>query len=168
MGHKLFKSTPETLPVPFIQSDAFTLPVQPTPTTPPASLPPSLNTLVGTSLTPLTGYVSALHVSSVFHLFPEAQQRALALRIAPLLSPVRGSLIFGAHAGLSVKGTKARKNSHGIQMFCNSPESWRELWEGVFGAGTVKVEAVIREYVRWDLGEKEVREEVLVWSVTRL
>lgn len=170
MGHKLFKSTPETFPVPFIQADAFSdasLAPSPLPTrTPSAPLPP-LTTL--TALTPLVGRLSAIHASAFFHLFPEDQQLELARRIAPLLSPERGSLIFGAHGGLPEKGVRARKNSHGIHMFCHSPASWAQLWESeVFAEGQVKVDAFLRENVRKDTDGVEVRHHVLVWSVTRL
>ena len=61
-------------------------------------------------------------------------------------------------------------NSHGRQMFCHSPQSWRELWEGVFPPGAVRVDADVRELAREDL--RPVKEGakfwVLTWCVTRL
>lgn len=51
-------------------------------------------------------------------------------------------------------------------MVCHSPESWRELWDGqIFEKGTVRVDAVVRESERKDLGRKLY---MMDWSVTRL
>ena len=130
--------------------------------------------LVGlTSLNPLRGRVSAIHASAFFHLFEEEQQLHLARALAGLLSPEPGSLILGAHGGRPVKGLRVemfRPNSHGVTMFCHSPESWVEMWETVFGKGTVKVEASLTEVERKDLIHltEETRFYLLVWSVTRL
>lgn len=63
-------------------------------------------------------------------------------------------------------------------MFCHSPESWRELWEDVFGRDEegkvrVKVEARLEEVVR-DEYKREVEEMrdlrfyFMEWCVTRL
>lgn len=123
------------------------------------------------SLNPLRGRVSAIHASSFFHLFGEAEQLHLARALAGLLSPVPGSLILGSHAGRAEKGFRTeipRLNSRGRTMFCHSAESWAEMWEmEVFGKGTVKVEAVLEESEREDLGAG-VRLHHLLWSVTRL
>ncbi|EKM58318.1 uncharacterized protein PHACADRAFT_117170 [Phanerochaete carnosa HHB-10118-sp] len=171
MGHRLFKTTPETFPVPFIPADAFDdryLAPSPIPTEPPTEPLSPLNELE--ALTPLVGRLSAIHTSAFFHLFPEEKQLELARRIAPLLSPEPGSIIFGAHGGLPQKGLRERKNSHGIHMFCHDPQSWKELWETqVFRPGQVKVETHLVERVRNDPAVKEVVKNYhLVWSVTRL
>ncbi|KAJ3526532.1 hypothetical protein NM688_g8250 [Phlebia brevispora] len=168
-GHKLFKTTPETFPVPFIPGDAFNpdfLLPSPIPTVKPTDPLPPLNSL--TSLTPLVGRLSAIHTSSFFHLFPEEKQLELAKLLAPLLSPEPGSVIFGGHGGLPQKGLRERKNSHGIHMFCHSPASWKELWETqVFNPGQVRVDAFVKENIRQDV-HGEVRGYQLIWSVTRL
>lgn len=170
LGHKLFKSTLETFPVPFIQADAFdpvSLAPSPIPTTVPTELLPPLSTL--TSLTPLIGRLSAIHTSAFFHLFSEEKQLELAKRIAPLLSPEPGSVIFGAHGGLPEKGLRDRKNSHGIYMFCHSPETWKELWEKeIFSEGQVRVDTHLVEHARRDPEIGDMKGYYLVWSVTRL
>ena len=171
MGHKLFMTTPETFPVPFIQADAFNpacLAPSPIPTTVPTEPLPPLSELK--SLTPLIGRLSAIHTSAFFHLFDEAKQLELARRVGALLSPEPGSIIFGAHGGLPQKGIRDRKNSHGIYMFCHSPESWKELWETqVFQPGQVKVDALLIEHPRNDiLAGQIVSSYHLVWTVTRL
>ena len=165
MGHKLFNTTPETFPVPFIQADAFDdkyLVMSPIPNSPPTDPLPPLNELK--SLTPLIGRLSAIHTSSFFHLFSEEKQFELAQKIAGLLSPAPGSTIFGMHAGLAEKGFSKEGNRRtGGPLFCHSPDSWKELWDGViFKQGTVKVEATLRNAVdvfeigRWkEAAEKE-------------
>ncbi|KAI0662436.1 hypothetical protein C8Q70DRAFT_1088892 [Cubamyces menziesii] len=176
LGHKLFNTTPETFPVPFVPGDAFDpahlAPVPPF-YSPPDTPRPELKTL--TSLNPLRGHVSVIHTSAFFHLFVEEQQFKLAQAVAGLLSPEPGSMILGLHVGLPEKGFRPgkRERAHGGgPMFCHSPESWKELWDGqVFKKGTVKVEAFIHEIERKDLANvpgAETTSHLLVWSVTRL
>jgi hypothetical protein len=97
-------------------------------------------------------------------------QFALAKQLATLLSPQPGCIIFGSHGGLPVKGV--RTSSAGRNMFCHSPESWTELWDGViFKKGTVNVEATIVEWGFRSVGVSDdaVRfVKALVWSVTPL
>ncbi|EMD41445.1 hypothetical protein CERSUDRAFT_110022 [Gelatoporia subvermispora B] len=144
LGHELFKSTPETFPVPFVPGDAFNQDFlkRISPFYEPPSTPvPDLRAL--TSFTPLLGHVSAIHASSFFHLFDEEGQFLLAQSLAGLLSPEPGSIIFGMHGGAKEKGLNTEGGlRRGSYMFCHSPESWTELWDGqVFKKGTVKVEA---------------------------
>ncbi|KAJ7457345.1 hypothetical protein FB451DRAFT_1047325, partial [Mycena latifolia] len=164
LGHELFRSTPETFPVTFLVGDAldpdFLEPTEPivTPTEVALSAPP-LTSL--TSLTPLRGHVAAIHISFLFHLLPETQQRQLVCAVAGLLSPVHGSVIFGSHVGMREKGSK--KSSFG-STFCHSPESWREMWEEMFPKGRIRVDA--------ELQRRRVSDPpnvgFLVWSVTRV
>jgi hypothetical protein len=164
MGHELFKSTPETFPVKFIPGDIFdpshlaaVLPLYEPPKTP---VPPfsSLN-----SLNPLQGHISVIYAARFFHLFDEEKQLQLAHALASLLSPLPGSMIFGGHLGEIEKGS--RKTKRGFDMFCHSPESWCELWDGnVFKKGTVVVEAKLKEFTGKNLQSRSY----LYWSVTRL
>ncbi|KAI0358974.1 hypothetical protein OH77DRAFT_1420487 [Trametes cingulata] len=178
LGHKLFKSTPETFPVPFIPGDVFDpahlAPVPPS-YSPPDTPPPQLSTL--TSLNPLRGHVSAIHASALFHLFSEDKQLQLAQALAGLLSPEPGSMILGSHVSRPEKGFRLEVNPPyrlGDPMFCHSPDSWAELWDGqIFERGTVRVDTVLRESKRWDVMESqdigpELKQYVLAWSVTRL
>ncbi|CDO69705.1 hypothetical protein BN946_scf184851.g93 [Trametes cinnabarina] len=171
LGHKLFKSTPETFPVPFISGDAFDpAHLEPIPPfySPPATPRPELSTI--TSLNPLRGHVSAIHASAFFHLFDEEQQLQLARALGGLLSPEPGSMILGAHGGAPEKGF--RPNSMRTrEMFCHSPASWKELWDGgIFRKGTVKVEAFLHETERREAGDiaPGMSRHLLVWSITRL
>ncbi|THG92561.1 hypothetical protein EW026_g8377, partial [Hermanssonia centrifuga] len=174
VGHKLFKSTPETFPVPFIPGDAFNsvfLAPAPVSTSLPDGPVPPLSSL--TSLTPLIGRLSVIHASSFFHLFNEELQLQLAKRLGSLLSPEPGSFIFGSHAGLPEGGLRSlnlRGSARVVEMFCHSPESWKELWEKeVFGEGKVKVEAFLTEVQRQDLPDMIIdKRYIMVWSATRL
>ncbi|KAI0828239.1 hypothetical protein BC628DRAFT_1337889 [Trametes gibbosa] len=54
-----------------------------------------------------------------------------------LLSPEPGSIILGVHGGRHEKGFRTETGLHsatsvarGHPMFCHSPESWTELWDG--------------------------------------
>lgn len=154
--------------MPFIEGDVFDVSlIDPTPPTyPRASTLTPLNSL--TSLNPLRKRVSAIHASSLFHLFDEVHQLKLAQALAALLSPEAGSVIFGSHNGLHEKGFKLGAMRE--KMFCHSPESWEALWNSVvFKKGQVKVEAKIMDNARRDpsAGDKPVIVFLLVWSVTR-
>ncbi|KAF7329616.1 hypothetical protein MKEN_00224600 [Mycena kentingensis (nom. inval.)] len=137
MGHELFKSTPSSFPIMFHQGDI---------------LDPAFLSAHQAKLT-------AIHISFVFHLFPEPTQRALAHRLASFLSPLPGSVIFGAtiakrpgaEAGADkffrTSAERDQFNSGGAaaalalkEVFCHIPESWVRMWEDVFGGGRVKVD----------------------------
>lgn len=172
LGHKLYRSTPETFPATFLTGDAFDpahLTIAPPIYAAGSDPVPDLPTL--TSLNPLRGHVAAIHASSFFHLFNEEQQLHLARAMAGLLSPLPGSMIIGTHGGALQKGSETHDVGGGngsaagnLTMFCHSPESWTELWDGgVFEKGKVTVDARI---VPLQIGERT--RHVLQWSVTRL
>ncbi|KAF9219079.1 hypothetical protein BS17DRAFT_437260 [Gyrodon lividus] len=161
LGHKLFKTTPETFAGHFVAGDAtdhtmlsVVTPFETVPDTP----EPDLCALK--SLNPLHGRVGAIHASNFFHLFSEAKQVHLARAFAGLLSPKAGSVICGGSFGLPEKGVK-KDGVLGSEfdMFCHSPQSWIELWDRVvFQKGQVKVDAHLTEeevggfkfwYLRW-------------------
>jgi hypothetical protein len=106
-------------------------------------------------------------------LFSEEKQLDLARAIAGLLSPEPGSMLFGGHIGVAEKGFEPsvmHRDHH--RMWCHSPESWTELWDGiVFEKGVVKVQTKLVH-----VGRKLLQPDApanatftfLVWSVTRL
>ena len=180
-GHQLFKSTPETFPVAFIPGDVFDSAFISQRGGPFLSMAdvegtviPPLNSL--SSLIPLQGKISAIHMSSFFHLFPEDRQLQLAIIISSLLSPEKGSVIFGQHLGMPVKGFRDEVLYSGLNMFCHSPESWMQMWvEDVFGGkdkdgnDRVKVDTELVSLMRTNLvdySEEDIW--LLKWSVTRL
>ncbi|KAF8640222.1 hypothetical protein AX16_010119 [Volvariella volvacea WC 439] len=183
-GHELFNSTPQSFPATFLPGNAFDDNFLSS--SPPADSSPTVDPHSLTSLNPLKHKLSAIHASSFFHIFEEDQQLDLARRIATLLSPEPGSVIFGTHVSRPEKGNRTEvtlkrsaddqsENRPQQYMFCHSPDSWKELWDGiVFEKGQVKVEAVLKEVS----GEKyksfinEVAPDqkfwIMPWSVTRL
>ncbi|KAI1790152.1 hypothetical protein LXA43DRAFT_523063 [Ganoderma leucocontextum] len=176
LGHELYPSSPESFPVPFLQGDILdpaNLTVAPFPTST-APLPPDgLPVSEVTSLNQLHGKLSAIFVGAFFHLFDFDGQERVARLLAGLLSPLPGSMIFGSHSGMSAKGIW--RPGEGTRMNCHCPESWKELWEGIFAeAGAqVKVEATLRPRtgglsVFGTYPENTVERPYMAWSVTRV
>lgn len=106
---------------------------------------PDLSAL--TSLSPLAGHCSVIHASRFFHLFLEERQQHLARALAGLLSAQPGSIICGQHVGELEKGFVHLGYRAGeFDMFCHSPRSWTDLWNGeVFAKGKVKVDVKVGE-----------------------
>lgn len=105
------------------------------------------------SLNQLRGQVTAIHAAALFHLFSEAQQRALAMTLGSLLANVTGATIFGWSTGLAEVGYIEFEGtvSHPRQ-FCHSPSSWEALWNGVvFPKGSVQVETRLVDF-NYDVG----------------
>ena len=167
----MFRTSPETFPVKFLAGDAFddahlslTAPILS------GSLPPVASVNI---LTELRGRISVIHASALFHLFSEEKQFELGKRLAALLDPRPGSVIFGSHGGMPVKG---QRQPFFVEMFCHSPESWTQMWEEqIFEKGQVKVNVVLKDMTMLAKGfEKCVSVEEgamyywLVWSVERL
>jgi hypothetical protein len=166
----LFRTTPETFPARFLAGDAFDdahLSI----TTPIPSGPPPPVASVNT-LTELRGHISVIHASALFHLFGEEKQFELGKRLAALLDPRPGSIIFGSHGAMPVKG---QSQSFFLKMFCHSPESWTQMWEEqIFEKGQVKVNTVLMdmtaivERLEKAPSEEEAKFYLLDWSVERL
>ena len=120
----MFRTTPETYPAKFLAGDVFDdAHLSSTAGVPPGP-PPSVASV--DTLTELRGHISAIHASLFFHLFTEEKQFELGKRLAALLDPRPGSIIFGSHGGMPVK---CQLSSPLIRMFCHSPESWTQMWE---------------------------------------
>ncbi|KAF7424351.1 hypothetical protein PC9H_009658 [Pleurotus ostreatus] len=166
-GHELFKTTPEAFPLKFVPGDLFD-PAHLAPREPfyepPSTAVPDIQSL--TSLTPLQGHISVIHVSAFFHLFGEDQQQQACKAIASLLSPEPGSTIFGSHIALPNKGFRQRPDtSSETQMFCHDSNSWKELWGQIFEKGSVDVEAQVVEVNRDDNNkDADSRVHMLIWS----
>lgn len=182
IGHKLFKTTPEAHPVPFLQGDIFDpsfLRQDVPPLSSPSEIvdkPPPLKSL--TSLTPLQHHVSVIYTAAFFHLFEEDKQRQLAFLFASLLSPLPGSIIFGSHTGASDsdddKLGKGRLTFRGEKAFAHSPTTWEELWTGKDGPFkpdqvSIKVEVVERDR-RFGHNQpfQAIKTYHHVWSITRI
>lgn len=109
----------------------------------PSTAIPDLSTL--TSLNPLAGHCFVIQVSRFFHVFSEQTQRYLAQALPGLLPPKPGSIICGQHAGEPEKRIMHKEVGGGAyDVFCHSPQSWADLWDGevfIFAKGKVKVDA---------------------------
>ena len=173
LGHKLFNTTPDTFPVPFLAGNVFDPAfLGPTPSGLAASSlsagPPALSSV--RTLNELRGHVSVICVCAIFHLFDtEEAQLRLARALAPLLSSEPGSMLIGWHNGRHEKGYT---EGYALRMFCHSPESWTELWDGlVFEKGTVKVDVRLvekqRRYLKDGVPTAGTRI-FLEWSVSRM
>ena len=169
LGQKLFKTTPETYPAKFLAGDVFddaylslTAPVQSRSPSPIASV---------SSLTELRGHISTIYASFLFHLFDEETQFELGKRLAALLDPRPGSIIFGSHSAAPVQ---SQWSDPFTKMFCHSPESWRQMWEEqIFEKGQVKVNTTLEELSVTAEGRVvpvggETKLYLLAWSVERL
>ena len=122
-----------------------------------------------TSVTPLQGRASAIFACAFFHLFEEEKQLQVARRLASLLSPLPGSVIFGAHGSTLVSGVRESGRFPGLKAFCHSPESWKVLWdEIVFEKGTVSVEVGAKLLDRGPGKGTDDKFIWMSWSVTRL
>ncbi|KAG1748152.1 hypothetical protein EDB19DRAFT_1630360 [Suillus lakei] len=158
LGHILFRSTPRSFPSSFIAGDCLDptfLSSEPEPTS--RSLP-DLSSL--TSLNDLRGKLTAVHASSIFHLFSAEQQASLVRSVAALLSPEPGSIAFGSHVALPKQGIiQGKAPSMKAEMYCYDPESWNKLWEDV---GPFKTEAFLKELIgpNGEIGWE------MVWSAT--
>lgn len=98
-GH-LFYNDKDTCPIKFLRADIFECPVS-FEQREDAELAPLSQTK---DLSQLRGSMTHVYTSSVFHLFDEATQYQLALRLASLLKRVPGAIIFGRHQGLQEEG----------------------------------------------------------------
>lgn len=138
LGFKLYGDA-ATNPIHFFTADILAL----SPTVAPTDtfvLPSEVE-----DLTQLVGRVRHLYTGALFHLFDESTQRAIATRLARLLSDAPGSVVFGRHQGLHTAGYI---DDHlGRLRYGHSPLSWtalwKEVWENVAGRGTLEVEAEI-------------------------
>ncbi|KAH9924690.1 uncharacterized protein BXZ73DRAFT_91257 [Epithele typhae] len=177
-GHELFRSTPATFPVPFLQGDILNpaflapAPLLPTSPDPPSTPAPALASV--TSLTALHGRVSAVFLGAFFHLFTYDQQTAIARLLMGLLAPHPGAMLFGVQGGKAEKALWCP--APGTRMNCHCPDSWREMWEGLFADAGERCE--VRARLRADIGGQtlfgtypdntDAPFHVLEWSVTRL
>ncbi|KIJ46339.1 hypothetical protein M422DRAFT_96879, partial [Sphaerobolus stellatus SS14] len=144
LAHKLYRTTPETFPVPFVAGDVFD-PVFLSSDETSNTLPPLTSVK---SLSPLIGHVSIIHAAYFFHLFDEKQQRDLAYRLYKLLAPIPGSTILGTHLGVpdtdDNRDGGLRWSQSWKSAFAHSPTSWATMWKKIFGEGNVRVESWIK------------------------
>jgi SAM-dependent methyltransferase len=136
LGQKLFQDA-STSQISFVEADIFKLPSDAK-----ASSETPLKDV--TNLEDLGGRVTHIYTAMVFHLFDKEAQEALALRVATLLKRASGSVIFGAHQGLSAEGII--EDRLGRPRYGHSPASWETLWLSIFTK--LESEAFTKEKVK--------------------
>lgn len=97
LGYKLYGPSCD---IRFITDDIFDLPY-PSPKDTPLDNTPVAKV---TNLSQLRCRITHFYAAALFHLFNEATQYALALRIATLLDRQPGAVVFGRHQGLHEAG----------------------------------------------------------------
>ncbi|KAJ6537692.1 hypothetical protein B0H19DRAFT_1213596 [Mycena capillaripes] len=166
VSHKLYRNPPKEFAGTFIPGDVLDpefLDLMPILNEVPEGAAPDLRSLEALNL--LHGRVSVIHTGSFFHLFPQEKQLEIARKFAGLLSPRSGSMIFGCHGGLPTKGYMLGSREN--QIFCHSPESWKEMWEEqVFERGTVEIQAYLKNSGK--VLNPTTDFWMLYWSVKRL
>lgn len=101
LGHKLFKDK-DSCDIKFFPADIFALPVSHITfsTSEDISSPQ-----VDSPLEIYRGRATHIYTGLFFHLFDEPMQKEVARRLAVLLMPQPGSILFGSHAGNEPAGT---------------------------------------------------------------
>lgn len=93
-GYKLYDDR-ERCQIRFFPDDIFGIPYPPTSLTAVSE---------STGLASLAGQLDHIYTGALFHLFDEATQYALALRLTTLLKREPGAVVFGRHQGLEKEG----------------------------------------------------------------
>lgn len=174
LGHELFRDSPKTCDIRFVQGDifssAFISPHETAFITSDDAADPIAACVAQGSLNPLQHRVSVLHTSAFFHLFAEAQQLEVAKRCNALLSMQPGSLMFGSHGGAATPGLRHQDRD----AWAHTPETWKAMWQEAVPDGTLAVETILIPMEGPTRQEKHMREGRkgdegrLVWAVRRI
>jgi hypothetical protein len=84
-----------------------------------------------TTLAPLHRRISAIFAERLFHLLPFAHQADLAARLAPLLVPKKGEMVFGQQRDGKTFEATQDDDDESLDVFLHSEESWRDVGGGV-------------------------------------
>lgn len=140
LGHKLYKTTPETFPLAFFEGDIFQTEFA---TNADSESTPNLNIVsprvdgpipdlhMLKNLGELKGKISVINASAFFHLFDHEKQRELAHLMNELLSPQPGSMMLGGQGGAITAQVLPSHISKVVGL--HSPETWKELLTGSGG-----------------------------------
>ncbi|KAI0084619.1 hypothetical protein BDY19DRAFT_970210 [Irpex rosettiformis] len=163
-GHRLYNDA-STCGIHFLTANAFDIPY------PPPSDGPTVTDLTSTNVTDvsqLRGQVTHLYAGLFFHLFEEAVQYDLALRLGTLMKRESGSVLYGRQMG-----AEEPRDVEGTGMFAHNPESWTRMWKKAFtelesaefaeNRVVVKAKFVVPE--EKNIVKLDVELPVLYWSV---
>lgn len=102
-GHKLFRDDAQSCEITFFATDIFNL--NPTPSAPTRDSDANFALKGTTSLDVLKGKLTHLYAGSLFHIWNEETQYAVALRFASLAKLTPGTVVFGRHQATEKAGT---------------------------------------------------------------
>ncbi|KAF7980978.1 hypothetical protein HWV62_35782 [Athelia sp. TMB] len=125
-GHELYGDARNS-PIRFFTSDVFEIPA---PTSSASCAVSEVPLAQVTKLADLQGQVTHMYMALLFHLFDEAAQYEIALKVGTLLRRTSGCIVFGRHQGSEV--AQPISDSFFKERFLHSPESWRDMWIRVF------------------------------------
>ncbi|KAN0082428.1 hypothetical protein V8E55_008223 [Tylopilus felleus] len=127
LGHTLYGDR-DTCQIPFFVGDILDVALLPFPQ---AADEVCLSLKDIRSLNELRGRVKYIYAGSLFHLFDEGTQEAIARRIATLLDVSDGNaaVVFGKHVGKAEEGLI--DDPRGRTRYAHSPSSWGQLATGV-------------------------------------
>ena len=129
-----------------------------------------------TRFPPRLSFLIFFSSAHVLHLFSEEDQSSVAQKLGSLLLLESGSLILGSQITNTKEVTGGHlyfeplgENAHRSRLWCHSPESWKAVWEEIFGADKVEVETKIIRWEREDMKEGFGNVmETMDWSVRLL
>lgn len=99
-GYELYRDS-ETSKIRFFTSNVFDIP---TPSLPAPSEPSDTPFSQVAKLDDLQNQVTHMYMALLFHLFDEASQYEIAIKVGTLLKRSSGAIIFGRHQGAEVAG----------------------------------------------------------------
>ena len=80
----------------------------------------------------MCGKIDIIHAASFFHLFSLDDQLKICKRVIKILSPRKGSLIFGRQTG-NIEGRVVPRKTHGLKeqspIWRHDPESFKKMWD---------------------------------------
>ncbi|KAL4247361.1 hypothetical protein ABKN59_009016 [Abortiporus biennis] len=173
LGYQLYNDSPsseKSTPIRFFTGDIFEVPAAPLSSVIDPNAAISATSKV-TDLIQLSGVVNHIYTGALFHLFNEATQYSLALRLARIIKKEKGTIIFGRHQGLDSEGDI---DDHlGRDRYGHSPSSWEALWKRVFAEvesdsfskERVEVRAFLSEGFQKNVFKARHQTKMLVWSV---
>ena len=87
--------------------------------------------LLNDEVAALEGGIDIVYAASFFHLFEWEDQVRAAVKVAGILRPAKGSLVFGHQMGYIKAGSRKMAAAPNGSCYLHDVESWKRLWEEV-------------------------------------
>jgi hypothetical protein len=183
-GFELYQDA-DTCKIRFFTADVFDISASP------MAIPSDIPLSKVTSLSELQNKVTHMYAALLFHLFDEASQYEIALKLCTLLKRHSGAVIFGRHQGkeraslitdnyfkyclsLDYVATSRLISSRpsNRDRFIHSPESWRDLWISVFaeveGVEFAETRITVGAQLKDSFEHGKISGRMMHWSVSIL